>query len=98
VYDIVNCGVRQRFVVRGAEAPFIVHNCAQAFAAAILRNAVRQVPNVVAHVHDEIIQEVAYDESSEAVKDLAEIMQTTPSWAEGLPLEAEPVVMRRYGK
>jgi len=58
----------------------------------------RQIPDIVATVHDEIIQEVEYDEASEAVKTMASIMQTTPQWATGLPLKAEPVVMRRYGK
>ena len=31
-------------------------------------------------------------------KELQEVMETCPEWAEGLPLHAEPVVMARYGK
>ena len=27
VYDILNCGSRSRFVVKGDTAPFVVHNC-----------------------------------------------------------------------
>ena len=36
VYDILNCGERNRFVVKGETAPFVVHNC-QALSFAILK-------------------------------------------------------------
>lgn len=36
VYDILNCGERNRFVVKGDTAPFVVHNC-QALSFAILK-------------------------------------------------------------
>lgn len=36
VYDILNCGERNRFVVKGDTAPFVVHNC-QSLAFAILK-------------------------------------------------------------
>ena len=76
----------------------LAENCTQAFAAAILRNALRQLDDVVASVHDEIVLEVGYDESPTVLKNLQQLMEETPSWAEGLPLTAEPVIMRRYGK
>ena len=53
---------------------------------------------MIIQVHDEIVLEVGYDESPTVLKNLQQLMEETPSWAEGLPLSAEPVVMRRYGK
>ena len=42
VYDIINCGPRQQFVVLGDRGPFIVHNCTQALARiVIMQSAVR---------------------------------------------------------
>ena len=76
----------------------LCENICQAFAAAILRNGLRQCPDVVAHVHDEIIMEVAKKDADEAAGVLRSIMLDVPDWAEGLPLNAEPVIMERYGK
>jgi len=99
VYDILNCGPRQRFVVRGAEGPFIVHNCTQAVCADLLIDLLswldeNDVP-VIMHVHDEVVAEVsltkAYKASKPAqvaLRELLEDMCFTPEWADGLPLEA----------
>jgi len=76
----------------------LAENVTQSFAAMLLRNALRQVEDAVADVHDEIVLEVPYDEADSAAKRLQDIMETSPSWAEGLPLTAEPSIMRRYGK
>ena len=71
-------------------------NITQAVAADILRHALRQLPDVVLHVHDEIICET---DQPEAVLDLMQqVMSTPPAWAEGLPLAAEAQIMSRYGK
>ena len=66
-------------------------NITQAVANDLLRHALRQVPNVVLHVHDEIVVEGA-------CPDLERIMCTPPAWAAGLPLKAEVKTMERYGK
>jgi DNA polymerase len=66
-------------------------NITQAVANDLLRYALRQVPNVVLHVHDEIVVEGA-------CPDLERIMCTPPAWAADLPLKAEVKTMERYGK
>jgi DNA polymerase len=71
-------------------------NVTQASAHDILRAALRQVPDVVLHVHDEIVVETA--DPDRAKLELARIMTTPPTWATGLPLAVEAKVMERYGK
>jgi len=66
-------------------------NITQATANDLLRHALRQIDNVVLHVHDEIVVEGECPE-------LERIMCTPPAWAAGLPLKAEVKTMERYGK
>ena len=66
-------------------------NITQAIAADILRHALRQLDDVVLHVHDEIV--IDGDGSR-----LAEVMATSPPWAIDLPLKAEVKMMTRYQK
>jgi DNA polymerase len=66
-------------------------NITQAIAADILRHALRQLDDVVLHVHDEIV--IDGDGSR-----LAEVMATPPPWASDLPLKAEVKTMTRYQK
>jgi DNA polymerase I-like protein with 3'-5' exonuclease and polymerase domains len=73
-------------------------NICQAAAADILRASLRQLDGVVLHVHDEIVLEVPASDADAAVAMLHSVMCTPPSWAIGLPLEAEIGVMGRYGK
>ena len=79
----------------------MVENICQAFCAALLRDKVgdaeRYGLDVVAHVHDEIICESKKTVDKKTAAKLQAIMETVPDYAEGLPLSAEPVVMRRYG-
>jgi len=67
-------------------------NITQAAANDILRHALRQLDDVVLHVHDEIVIE------TDQPIDLERIMCSPPAWAEGLPLAAEVQTMTRYGK
>ena len=67
-------------------------NITQAVANDVLRHALRQLDNVVLHVHDEIVLE---DGDADL---LARVMCTSPPWAPGLPLKAEVKQMSRYGK
>ncbi len=71
-------------------------NITQATAADILRHALRQLPDVVLHVHDEIVVET--DQPEAALAEMQRVMATPPAWAEDLPLGAEASVMARYGK
>jgi DNA polymerase len=70
-------------------------NVTQAIANDLLRNALRQLDDVVLHVHDEIVLETA---DPDAPNTLKQVMCTPPEWAAGLPLNAEVEVMNRYGK
>jgi DNA polymerase I-like protein with 3'-5' exonuclease and polymerase domains len=56
----------------------------------------RRLPDVVLHVHDEIVMESDRPEEAKAL--LEEVMTTPPAWAEGLPLDVEASIMGRYGK
>lgn len=71
-------------------------NITQATAADILRNVLRQLPDVVLHCHDEVIVET--DQPEQIKAEMERIMAIPPAWAEGLPLNAEAVIMARYGK
>ena len=71
-------------------------NVTQATAHDLLREALRRLPDVVLHVHDEIVMESDRPEEAKAL--LEEVMTTPPVWAEGLPLEVKATIMERYGK
>jgi DNA polymerase len=71
-------------------------NITQATANDLLRHTLRQLDDVVLHVHDEIVLETDWPEEM-AVR-LKEVMCTPPEWAKGLPLDAEVAIMSRYGK
>jgi DNA polymerase len=73
-------------------------NVTQAAAHDVLREALRRLDGVVAHVHDEIVLEVPEGEAEEAKAMLEQVMTTAPDWAAGLPLAVEAKIMRRYGK
>jgi DNA polymerase bacteriophage-type len=70
-------------------------NVTQAVANDLLRHALRQLDDVVLHVHDEIVLETA---NPNAAEELKRVMCTAPEWADGLPLNAEVETMKRYGK
>jgi DNA polymerase len=70
-------------------------NITQAIANDLLRHALRQLDDVVLHVHDEIVLETAEPDAPNTLK---QVMCTPPDWAAGLPLSAEVETMSRYGK
>lgn len=71
-------------------------NITQAIAHDLLRHSLRQLSDVVLHVHDEIVLEVENPDAG--VTELRDVMCAGPAWAEGLPLKAGVKVMTRYGK
>ena len=100
VYDIVNCGPRQRFVVKGLKGPFIVHNCVQAISRDILAEqilAAEEFYPVVMHTHDEIVWCVPENEAESAKNQLLAIMRTPPAWCSDVPLDAKADIGFRYG-
>ena len=70
-------------------------NITQATANDILRHSLRQLDDVVLHVHDEIVLET---DRADAAQELERVMTTPPAWAHDLPLAAEVQEMTRYGK
>ena len=102
-YDIMNCGPRHRFVVRGDTGPFVVHNCVQWLARVILTQAMIRIARrgyrIVTTTHDEIVVLLKKDSDAErhhAV--LVDEMRATPAWLPGIPLDAEGGVSERYEK
>ena len=73
-------------------------NITQAVANDLLRYALRQLDDVVLHIHDEIVLEVPEEDAEAAAARLVQTMCTPPPWASGLPLNAEVAIMDRYGK
>jgi DNA polymerase len=103
VFDIVNCGPRNRFLVKGNSGSFVVHNCENAIQAVCRDLLVHSMSllekagyTVVAHVHDEVILEV--DEDFGSLEEVQDIMRKTPKWAGDIPIEAEGFVGYRYRK
>ena len=73
-------------------------NVTQATAHCLLRHALRELPDAVLHVHDEIVIEVRREDADIAQQRLADVMATPPAWATGLPLIADAKILTRYGK
>ena len=76
----------------------LAENITQAFTARLLRNVLVDCPDVIAHVHDEVIMEVPKTTALKSMRILRVKMNTVPMWAKGMPLDAEPTLMTRYGK
>lgn len=102
VYDILNCGPRQRFVVLGEHGPFVVHNCVQATARDLLYGLLLQLCEknwpVGMHVHDEIVLDVPVEKAEACMRQLLKWMAVPPAWAPGLPLGGEGELMDYYRK
>ena len=71
-------------------------NVVQATAHDLLRYALRQLPEAIGHVHDEIIVECKAEDAEEVSARVHQIMCTAPAWATGLPLAAEGAMTTRY--
>jgi DNA polymerase len=71
-------------------------NVVQATAHDLLRHSLRQLDNVVAHVHDEIVVECPADQAEAVSQHMFDVMCTPPAWATGLPLNAEGTTTTRY--
>lgn len=100
VYDILNCGPRNRFVVRDGDGlPIIVHNCVQAIARDLMMNGWLNVEadgfDVILSVHDEVGAEGAEDRT---LDEFIAAMTDLPAWAHGCPVSAAGYVSQRYRK
>ena len=86
VYDVMNCGPRNRFTIWAGGDGLIVHNCeniVQATSNDLLRfasvNLERAGYPIVLHVYDEIVAEVPQGRGS--IEELEAWMRYTPDWA-----------------
>lgn len=102
VYDILNCGPKTRFVVKGDNGPMIVHNCTQALAFAILKEQAVRMANqgvpIKLNVHDEWVTCVPMKHAAAVVKIFAHEMRRAPDWCKGMPLDCEIDIGTSYGK
>jgi hypothetical protein len=81
--------------------PILIENIDQAvsrdlLADALLKCHAERLP-VVLHVYDEIVLEVPYGDGKSGGR-LRDIMRDVPSWARGLPVDADGGESRRYTK
>lgn len=109
VYDILNCGPRNRFVVLGNSGAFIVHNC-QALCRIVLaeqmanikqdfidRGWSRDDAHICMQVHDEVITCCREDIADDVAKIMKQRMKESPRWCKTLPLDCDGDIARRYG-
>lgn len=102
VYDVLNCGPRHRFVVRGAEGAFIVHNCVQALARDVLKDYKVQVFQLTGRrsaldVHDELVYVVPEQSAQEHLDFVQSIMRQPPKWWPELITWSEGDIAQSYG-
>jgi DNA polymerase len=100
VYDILNAGPRQRFVVLGERGPFIVHNCVQALARIVVMQQLLRISkklHVVLTVHDAVAAIAREEEAEQAQAYVEECMRWVPKWAVGCPINCESGIGKTYG-
>ncbi len=77
----------------------LVENIVQAVSRDLLANSMLNLLScgyeIVMHVHDEVVVEI---ESEDQYKHVESLVKQKPSWADGLPLEADGFVTTRYMK
>jgi len=90
VYDLLNCGPKERFTVLGGNGPLVVHNCVQKTARDLQRYAIinqeKAGYGIVLHVYDENVAEIP--EGWGSLEEFERIMSTVPPWAAGWPVRA----------
>lgn len=102
VYDLIHCGPRNRFVVRGKDGlPLIVHNCCQGVARDVMAYNMPAIENagyeILLTVHDELITE-APDTPDFNAEDLSTMLSASKPWSKGLPLASAGFEAKRYRK
>lgn len=105
VYDVVNCGPRNRFTVVSISGPIVVHNCEnviQAMSRDDLLNSMMLADEMGFDIwglfHDEIATEVEDVWDGLTLGDLVWCMTQVPWWAPGFILGAEGYESKVYKK
>lgn len=101
VYDILNCGSRNRFVVKGETAPFVVHNC-QALAFVILKwqavEMAKQGVPINLNVHDEWVSVVPRQQAPQMAVIMYKAMKSVPDYIPQGLLDCELDIGHCYGE
>jgi hypothetical protein len=104
VYDLVNCGPRHQFAVRGGPGMpvLIAHNCCQAVARDVFGDCALRLEAagfpLILHAHDEAVCLVDEATAEAARTAIEKIMSTPPAWMPTLPQAAEAHVCKVYTK
>lgn len=103
VFDIRDCGPRNRFVVRGSQGQLLIaHNCSQSLARDIFCYHLRQIEEaghkIILHVHDEVVIECADADAQSTLTNVVALMRTPPPWIPDIPLDAEGHTVKVYSK
>lgn len=104
VGDLLNCGPRNRFIVRASEeGPYLTcHNCAQGLARDVFADMMLRVEaakyEVILHCHDELVVLAEEDKAEEALAEILQIMSEPPAWIPDLPVAAEGHIASCYSK
>lgn len=101
VYDLLNCGPRNRFTIITEFGPVIIHNCEnidQAISRDVMVHHLTTVAEQpILHVHDEIVFEIPVANRNSLMR-VENLMQSPPAWADGLPLGVEAFESMYYTK
>ncbi len=99
VYDSAVKGRVKREEIYGGK---IIENIDQAIARDLLADAMIRIDEtgdeIVMHVHDEVVVEAPEECVEEVRQSVEDIMKVVPEWAKGMPVNAKPEIMSRYGK
>ena len=99
MWDILNCGPRNRFVVLGADGPFIVHNCQHAAMLVVMWQTARinrRYP-VKLSVHDEAVCVPRIEDAPACEAYMLECLSMAPEWCrKWLPVAGEVGTGKTY--
>lgn len=98
-YSSMEAGRWTRVTSRGSK---LLENIAQAIARDCLRDAMlaveRRWPDIVIHIHDEMVVEVPEDRAEEALAEILATMARPLPWAPGLLLKGDGYLTKYYRK
>lgn len=93
-------------MVLGTNGPFVVHNCTQALATCVIKEAMVRIEaalkplggRTVLQVHDEIVAICPEESAADAMATMLEAMIQRPTWCPDLPIAAEGGYAPNYSK